>query len=110
MWSFLTRLRQAGIRYREARTADVPPGRDLRDWCLEEFGFELARHDKGLVKAGQHLFFHDGAELSREPHVKVDDFKDPSRCGRIYFAIDTAGQRFVVDHIGLHLQSGRARS
>ena len=38
----------------------------------------------------------------RDGAVKVDDFVDPGRCGRIRFGIDQDGLRFVVDHIGLH--------
>jgi len=41
-------------------------------------------------------------KLKAEPHVKVDDHVSPDRCGRIYFALDSGGRRFVVDHIGIH--------
>ena len=41
-------------------------------------------------------------DLRAKPHVKVDDYVAPDRCGRIYFAIDPANARFVIDHIGLH--------
>ena len=41
-----------------------------------------------------------------QPHVKVDDYKSPNECGRIYFAIDTVNLRFIVDHIGLHDYGG----
>ena len=41
-------------------------------------------------------------EYSREPHVKVDDYKKPVECGRIYFAQDNEGRRFIVNHIGPH--------
>jgi hypothetical protein len=46
----------------------------------------------------------DGCALSWEPHVKVDDYKDDRhRCGRIYFALDDARKRIVINHIGVHL-------
>jgi hypothetical protein len=99
MWWFVTQLRAAGTRYHEL---DGSIGRELKDWCLENFGIELSLHDGRLEAAKQDRFTHDGVTLSREPHVKVDDYKDPSRCGRIYFAVDSERRRFVVDHIGLH--------
>lgn len=43
-----------------------------------------------------------GNSLNPMPHVKVDDFKSPDKCGRIYFALDHDSLQFVVDHIGLH--------
>jgi hypothetical protein len=58
-------------------------------------------HDDALGALGE--FTYDGQRYSREPHVKVDDYVDPARCGRIYFAYDTHRARFIVDHIGLHL-------
>jgi hypothetical protein len=45
---------------------------------------------------------HCDTEHSTEPHVKVDDYKSPADCERIYFAIDTTCGAFIVDHIGLH--------
>lgn len=99
MWSFLISLREAGKRYHELGAS---VGGELKDWCQEHYQFEISLHDGKLVDAKQHRFVYDGFELSREPHVKVDDYKDPSRCGRIYFAVDSERSRFVVDHIGLH--------
>lgn len=41
--------------------------------------------------------------------MKVDDYTNPSECGRIYFGLDERPDarvwRFVVDPIGLHDRS-----
>lgn len=63
-----------------------------------ELGIEIALTDKGLAPPVIRGF----QGLRAEPHVKVDDYKSPADCGRIYFALDRTGWRFVVDHIGLH--------
>jgi hypothetical protein len=63
------------------------------------YGIEISLFDKGR----RYEFEYDGATYSAEPHVKVDDYVDPARCGRIYFALDSDNGRFIVDHIGLHL-------
>ena len=67
-----------------------------------QYGIEIALHDPGLKKGGWTDFEFDGKPYSREPHVKVDDYKNPAECGRIYFALDREGPRFIIDHIGLH--------
>jgi hypothetical protein len=74
-------------------------GARLATTALAEFGIEIALTDSRL----------DGIEIEHEnytykvgPHVKVDDYKSPSECGRIYFSLDTVNYRFIVDHIGLH--------
>jgi hypothetical protein len=97
MWSQLLALRNAADAWRE-RGGEVD-GR-LRDWILAEFEIEISLQDKKLK--GKVDFDYEGTILSGEPHVKVDDFKTPDKCGRIYFAIDSDKLRFVVDHIGLH--------
>jgi hypothetical protein len=86
---------------REWRAADAAIGNRLADWTLEEHGIEVALHNASRKEAG--LFTFEGQSYSRETHVKVDDFKDPSRCGRIYFAVDSVGRRSIVDDVGLHL-------
>ncbi|MFI7679938.1 hypothetical protein [Actinophytocola sp. NPDC049390] len=63
-------------------------------------GIEIALFDSSL--SGTHIVY-EGARLDTVPHVKVDDAKrEPDKCGRIYFAIDSTNLRFVVDHIGIH--------
>lgn len=73
-------------------------GTRLAEVAQLEHGIEIALTDQGL-QASQLVAF---GGIQAEPHVKVDDFKRPNECGRIYFALDTVNHRFVVDHIGLH--------
>jgi hypothetical protein len=98
MWLHLERLVEAA----EAWAAeDCSIGGRLDEWIHQNYGIEVALHDNTLGAGA--LFIHGDTEYSREPHVKVDDYVDPASCGRIYFAYDTPGKRFIVDHIGLHL-------
>jgi hypothetical protein len=97
MWDFVERLSRAA-RDRQALGGEV--GERLAEWVAENYEIEIALHDSGLGAWAEFTF--EGRQYSREPHVKVDDFKDPSECGRIYFAIDQEPPRFIVDHIGLH--------
>jgi hypothetical protein len=76
-------------------------GKRLDEWIQENYHIDVALHDSDLAQFS--AFVYDGREYSREPHVKVDDYVDPASCGRIYFAYDSDGKRFIVDHIGLHL-------
>ena len=78
-------------------------GGRLEDWARSQEGLEIALHDEGLVRRRLHEFQFSGRTYDREPHVKVDDAKAFADCGRIYFALDPEGRRFIVDHIGLHL-------
>ncbi len=77
-------------------------GGRLEDWARTQEGLEIALHDAGLVRRRLHEFQFSGLTYNREPHVKVDDAKAFTDCGRIYFALDREGRRFIVDHIGLH--------
>jgi hypothetical protein len=74
-------------------------GMGLSEFAMSNYGIEIALSDGGLSPPE---IFLEGRSLRARPHVKVDDYKTPDRCGRIYFAIDREGLRFVVDHIGLH--------
>lgn len=74
-------------------------GQRLEDFAMEEEGLLVSLFDADLDPP---VIVIDGVELQARPHVKVDDYKSPSECGRIYFAIDHEHLRFVVDHIGLH--------
>ncbi len=98
MWEELRGLAEAADDYR-ARNARV--GNRLADWLSERHELDVRPFDRRL----DGRFEYDGVTYyySRLPHVAVDDHKDPSRCGRIYFAADDAHGRFIVDHIGLHL-------
>jgi hypothetical protein len=48
-------------------------------------------------------FEHDGIWYSRLLHLKLGDHTAPNEVGRIYFAMDNDGERFIVDHVGLKL-------
>jgi len=97
MWDFIRRLSQAAREWRD-RGGEV--GDRLADWIAEHYEIEVAVHDSTLGTWADFTF--EGRTYSREPHVKVDDFKNPAECGRIYFAQDNEARRFIVDHIGLH--------
>lgn len=73
------------------------------DWLKTTWGVNSVFSDQGLVKKRIHKFTHDGRELDRTPHLKLDDNTTPDRVGRVYFALDHEGWRFVVDHVGLKL-------
>jgi hypothetical protein len=98
MWHHLERLAEAAEAW---AAANCSIGGRLDEWIHENYGVEVALHGGNLGNAAS--FMYEGTEYSREPHVKVDDYVDPASCGRIYFAYDTPGKRFIVDHIGLHL-------
>ncbi len=98
MWWHLERLAEAAETW---ASQNCSVGQDLSTWIHENYGIEVALHDADLGGAGQ--FSYGGTEYSREPHVKVDDYKSPDECGRIYFAYVAEERRFIVDHIGLHL-------
>lgn len=95
MLDHLTRL--AGLALRYYTSAGVLGGQ-LVTLASEEHQIEVALSDKGLSPPPMKEF----GGLVTDAHVKVDDFKSPAECGRIYFAIDRTHHRFVVDHIGLH--------
>jgi hypothetical protein len=97
MWRHLEALARAA---QEWRSKDMHVGKRLVDWVRENYEIEVSLQDNALRETA---FVFEGEEYSREPHVKVDDYKSPDKCGRIYFATDDARMRFVVDHIGLHL-------
>jgi hypothetical protein len=96
MLDHLTKLAHLAAAY---RLAGGNLGSGLPDFAVSTYGIEIALSDAGLSPRDIHL---EGRLLRATPHVKVDDHKAPDRCGRIYFAIDKEGLRFVVDHIGLH--------
>lgn len=85
------------------REANGNVGKDLTSWMAEEVGLTLSLHDNPLRTAGKHLFGFEGVTWDRTPHIKVADHTSPNQVGRIYFAIDNTGRRWVVDHVGLKL-------
>jgi hypothetical protein len=98
MWQHLESLAEGAKAWAEVGGA---VGKDLKTWFSDNYGIEIALFDSTLGPAGRFLL--EGKEYSREPHVKVDDYKNPAECGRIYFAYVADERRFIVDHIGLHL-------
>jgi hypothetical protein len=73
-------------------------GVGITEFAMSEYKIGIALFDSKITPEIK----VDGRPLSTVPHVKVDDYKDPASCGRIYFAIDKARFRIIVDHIGLH--------
>jgi hypothetical protein len=101
MWEHLERLANAAEAFHEA---DGEIGQRFEDWVVENgFKLDISLHDEGLSRSGADQFEFEDTTYSREPHVKVDDYVDPASCGRIYFALDSANGRIIVDHVGLHL-------
>lgn len=98
MWRHLELLAEAAEAW-AAQGGTV--GTRLEEWIHQNYGIEIALHDSSLGERGR--FTLEGKEYSREPHVKVDDYKGPDECGRIYFAYVAEESRFIVDHIGPHL-------
>lgn len=99
MWSHLERLSEAANAW---AAQDCSVGTDLKTWIEQNYdGLEIALFDDSL--GARATFEFQGKLYSREPHVKVDDYKSPAECGRIYFAHVAEERRFIVDHIGLHL-------
>lgn len=95
MWIHLEKLSRAGEAYSAARSR---VGQRFAEWVLEKWGLDVALTDSTY---GNHTFEFDGVELSRLPHVKIDDAVAPNEVGRIYFAIDSDRSRLVVDWFGV---------
>jgi hypothetical protein len=75
----------------------------LEDWIKEKTSLNYAHKDEGLRRAGLDTFTFDGQPFDRTPHIKLGDHTKPNKVGRIYFAIDNEGGRWIVDHVGLKL-------
>ncbi|MCD5354243.1 hypothetical protein [Kineosporia mesophila] len=96
MLGFIEKLEQLAQLY---STSEGNLGQRLEDAAASRAQIEISLFDSSLTPPTIEL---DGNTYSAVPHVKVDDFKSPDKCGRIYFAIDSSRNRFIVDHIGLH--------
>lgn len=96
----LVQLAQAAIEYRRlgCQLGMVPD-----DWFKEEWELTMASTDQYMSKNGMDSFEYDGQRLSRLPHLKLGDYTAPNEVGRVYFAMDSEGERFIVDHVGLKL-------
>jgi hypothetical protein len=80
-------------------------GKSMVSWIGDQTPLAYAPSDEALRRFGLHEFSFEGTSWSREPHIKLDDATSPDRVGRIYFAIDSAGLRWIVDHVGVKLYS-----
>jgi hypothetical protein len=73
------------------------------DWFKHEWELNLASTDQYMSKQRLDSFDFDGKTHSRLPHLKLGDNTSPNEVGRVYFAMDAEGERFIVDHVGLKL-------
>jgi len=105
MWEQLSQLRRAAIAWVEAGCSI---GAAFDAWIKAEYKLNVAMGDDAIVKAKLDKFTHEGRELSRLPHVQLDQAKAFTEIGRIHFALDTDGKRIIVDHIGLKLLGRKA--
>ncbi|MGP5637538.1 hypothetical protein ACTXOW_13725 [Corynebacterium variabile] len=97
----LVKLARASSEWSEA---GCNVGMRIKEWLKTRFGLNFSLEDEPLVRKNLNEFEYDGKnDYSREPHLKLDDFVKPNEVGRIYFAIDTEGSRFIVDHVGVKL-------
>lgn len=87
----------------EWRNLGCQLGMPMKEWLKTRFELNFSSEDEPLVRKKLHEFTHDGSVYLREPHLKLDDHVKPNEVGRVYFAVDSAGARFVVDHVGLKL-------
>ncbi|MEU9029065.1 hypothetical protein AB0D46_16395 [Streptomyces sp. NPDC048383] len=78
-------------------------GTSLVSWIGDQTALVYAPSDERLRRSGRHEFDFEGQTWDRQPHIKLDDHVTPDRVGRIYFAIDSGGLRWIVDHVGLKL-------
>ncbi|MFF8862974.1 hypothetical protein ACF08B_13115 [Streptomyces sp. NPDC015139] len=84
-----------------AKTGKMPR---LDQWFYDNHGLRFAGSDEKLSKNKEKRYFEfDGKRRDGLPHIKVRDAVSPNEAGRIYFALDADGRRFIVNHVGLHL-------
>ncbi|MFL0178131.1 hypothetical protein [Mycobacterium sp. SMC-15] len=96
----LIALTKAAIEYRRlgCQLGMVPD-----DWFKHEWELNLASTDQYMSKRKLDSFDFEGNTYSRLPHLKLGDNTSPNEVGRVYFAMDSEGERFIVDHVGLKL-------
>ena len=87
---------------RDWREASCQTDGRLVDWLYVNYGLRVALYD-GTISKSASQFSYEEVDYSRLPHVKLGEAQAFNSIGRIYFAIDAPRQRFIVDHIGLHL-------
>ncbi|MGP3688235.1 hypothetical protein ACTVZO_26665 [Streptomyces sp. IBSNAI002] len=99
MTDVLVTLAKASIDlYSDQQAGKMPR---LDDWFKTEHGLNVAFSDLELKKKPKLRFFEFEGPRDGLPHVKVRDAVSPNEVGRIYFALDPAGRRIIVDHVGL---------
>ncbi|WP_424213316.1 hypothetical protein ACN20G_15215 [Streptomyces sp. BI20] len=92
-------LAKAAADLYEESTGPMP---HLDEWFSTEHGLRVATSDQTLKKDQRKRYAEfEGAQWDTLPHVKVRDGVAHSECGRIHFALDPKGRRFVVDHVGV---------
>jgi hypothetical protein len=96
----LIALTKAAIEYRRL---GCQLGMLPNDWFKHEWELNLASTDQYMSKQRLDTFDFDGKTHSRLPHLKLGDNTSPNEVGRVYFAMDSEGERFIVDHVGLKL-------
>ena len=76
----------------------------LDSWFKTNFELNVAMKDQTIAQDRKlRTFAYEGEVFSQEPHVKVRDAVKPNEVGRIYFDLDKANGRIVVNHVGLKL-------
>ncbi|MBM4510052.1 hypothetical protein GS425_00065 [Rhodococcus hoagii] len=100
MHDALISLTQAAIEYRRlgCHFGMLPD-----DWFKQEWELNLASTDQYMSKNKLDAFDFEDKTYSRLPHLKLGDNTSPNEVGRVYFAMDSEGERFIVDHVGLKL-------
>ncbi|MFE2141610.1 hypothetical protein ACFXA3_07615 [Streptomyces sp. NPDC059456] len=74
----------------------------LDEWFSTQHRLRVATSDLTIKNdAGLRWVEFDGERRDTLPHVKVRDGVAHSDCGRIHFALDPKGRRFIVDHVGV---------
>ena len=104
MKNYVEKLAAVALAYREG---DSQLSAGLKEYAIAYQGIEIALFDGTLSPpeiriSGVTVMNSSGECLTAVPHVKVDDYKSPEQCGRIYFAIDKEDKRFIIDHVGIH--------
>lgn len=101
MGESLVLLAQAAVEWRTSSCQTG--GMVIDDWFKTRWSLNMAGTDKGLRQVKGQKFTFGGQDLTREPHLKLDDHVTRNEVGRVYFGLDTTNKRFVVDHVGTKL-------
>lgn len=71
-----------------------------------ERGYEYSQRNPAAYARrtkAQYQRIYDGATVTIEPHLKVDQASSPDQCLRIYWYVDDQEKRLVIGHVGRHL-------